>query len=142
MGLGQIESNCTFCVYISAVCAVAVHLNCSLFSVSCTVEPGTSLASPVNTQSRNYFCSERSAYAAIGRCRQNVVASNKSVFSLSLLAFFLSDRVTFLPEGVVLGLRNFYGQQTKTPLPHALGHFWAEKGGILKRCPRVQKLRA
>ena len=47
--------------------------------------------------SRNVFWSERSACAALGHCRQNVVATIHCVF-LSLSPHFI-----FLPEGVVVG---------------------------------------
>ena len=49
------------------------------------------------------------------------------------------------PEGVVVGFRNIawalpIKKKSGTPLPPALWHFWAEKGGIFKSCPRVPKL--
>ena len=43
--------------------------------------------------------SERVACAALGRCRQKVVATINGVFALFLSLF---DPVTFLPERIVL----------------------------------------
>ena len=71
------------------------------------------------------------------------------------MAFFSlllsSGTLLILPEGVVVGFYNFawakiLGFQPKKiirgpPLPLALCNFWAEKGGILKICPRVPKLK-
>ena len=50
------------------------------------------------------------------------------------------------PEGVVVGFRNIARALPikkiigEPPLPPALWHFWAEKGGNFKSCPRVLKL--
>jgi hypothetical protein len=56
------------------------------------------------------------------------------------LIFFLllSPAITFLPEGVVRGLQTFaWAMMLFEP---ALCNFRAEKGGILKNCPRVLKI--
>jgi hypothetical protein len=62
--------------------------------------------------------------------------------------------LVILTDGVVVGSEILHGLlgnkniwiPTKKnirgpPLPPELGDFWAEKGGILKSCPRVPKLK-
>jgi hypothetical protein len=44
------------------------------------------------------FWSEQSAFAALGRCRQNLVATLNGV--IVFLSFSLSEALTFLPEGM------------------------------------------
>ena len=72
--------------------------------IECILRRGYKRNESIVEHAQHLNWSERSAFAAFGRCRQNVVASIISVYfssSLSLLPL-LSDPVTFLLEGVAI----------------------------------------
>ena len=75
--------------------------------IECILRRGYKRNESIVEHAQHLNWSERSACAALGRCRQNVVASINNLFSLRSLSLFvslfLSPLVTFLLEGVVLG---------------------------------------